>query len=174
MKKKKRNQEASTDRISTFDNLITTGFGAGYFPWGPGTAGAAVAVLIWMLLAYVITPIADSYALVQGITSLLTLVFFCTYPIIDRVETVWGPDPKRVVVDEMVGVWSALVAVPPTREWYWVLGAFVLFRVFDIWKPLGIRWIDRNIHGGIGVMLDDVLAGVYAMLVLFVARLLIS
>lgn len=171
MKNKKVNQDASSDSVSTFDNLITTGFGAGYFPWGPGTAGAAVALLVWVLMAYVIEPIAESYAVVQGITSLLTFVFFCTYPIIDKVEKVWGPDPKRVVVDEMVGVWFALVAVPPTREWYWPLAAFILFRIFDIWKPLGIRWIDRNIHGGIGVMLDDVLAGVYAMIVLLIVRL---
>ena len=103
------------------------------------------------------------------ITMVLTVIStLIAIPAIDKAESEWGPDPKQVVVDEMVGTWMALFAVPVTREWYWALAALLLFRVFDIWKPLGCRWIDQNIHGGWGVMLDDILAGIYAAAVLTV------
>ncbi len=77
-----------------------------------------------------------------------------------------------VVVDEMVGVWITLLAAPAGHIWYG-LAAFVLFRFFDILKPLGIRRME-NLPGGVGVMMDDVLAGVYGFIVLIVARWLME
>lgn len=78
-------------------------------------------------------------------------------------EPYWGEDPSRVVVDEMVGVWITLLAAPAGHVWYG-LAAFVLFRFFDILKPLGIRRMEK-LPGGVGVMMDDVLAGVYGFIV---------
>jgi phosphatidylglycerophosphatase A len=86
------------------------------------------------------------------------------------VEAEWGDDPKQTVIDEMIGVWIAILGMPLT--WPWLLGGFVLFRFFDIAKPLGIRQLEA-IKGGWGIMLDDVLAGVYANLVLQVVILII-
>ena len=77
-----------------------------------------------------------------------------------------------MVVDEMVGVWIALLAAPAGHVWY-ALGAFVLFRLFDIFKPLGIRRME-SLPGGIGVMMDDILSGVYGFIILIVARWIIS
>lgn len=149
--------------------LLSTGFGAGYCPWAPGTAGAIFAAAIWCAYAYSI----DSYAAVLLITIVLTAVFtILSIPAIDSVEREWGHDASRIVIDEMVGTWMALIAVPPSREWYWPLAALLLFRLFDIWKPLGCRWIDRNISGSWGVMLDDILAGIYAAMILTLFTLL--
>lgn len=93
---------------------------------------------------------------------------------INRLEKHWGADPSRVVVDEMAGVWVTLLAVPATMEWQYVLGAFLLFRIMDIVKPLGCRWLDKNLHGGWGVMLDDILAGVYGAVALWGIRMVVE
>jgi phosphatidylglycerophosphatase A len=78
-------------------------------------------------------------------------------------------DPQVVVWDEFVGVWIALFAAP--SGWMWAVAGFALFRLFDIWKPWPVRWADRKVHGGLGVMLDDVIAGAYALIVLQFAEL---
>jgi len=78
-------------------------------------------------------------------------------------ETEWGKDPSKVVVDELIGVWVAVLWIPAETQWL-ILG-FILFRFFDIAKPLGIRQLEK-IKGGWGVMLDDVGAGIYANIVL--------
>jgi phosphatidylglycerophosphatase A len=86
-------------------------------------------------------------------------------------ERFWGQDPSRVVMDETVGVWIPLIVVGP-GQWWWALAALVLFRFFDIVKPLGVRRMEA-LPGGWGVMADDVLAGVYSLLILFLAQWLI-
>ena len=80
----------------------------------------------------------------------------------------WGNDPSRVVVDEMVGVWIPLIVAVPT-VWWQVITAFILFRFFDILKPLGIRSLDRRV-GAFWVMADDLLAGVYSLFVLLIVK----
>ena len=82
-----------------------------------------------------------------------------------RLEPHWGEDPKQYVMDEFVGVWIAILG--HTINWQYLLASFVLFRVFDIWKPLGIRRFER-IGNGWGVMLDDVAAGIAANAVLWI------
>ena len=90
----------------------------------------------------------------------------------DRLEPYWGEDPSRVVVDEMVGVWIALLAAPAGSIGYGV-AAFALFRLLDIFKPLGIRRME-SLPGGIGVMMDDILAGTYSFILIILARCLLS
>ena len=87
-------------------------------------------------------------------------------------EKYWGEDPSRVVIDEMVGVWIPLLVVPAGGWWY-VVAAFVLFRFFDIVKPLGVRRMER-FRGGVGIMMDDILAGVYSAILLGIVRLSIE
>lgn len=158
---------------SIYDVVIATGFGSGFWPWGPGTAGAVLATLMWCVYSAMfnmegIWGVGSAYTLTQ-ITTLLLVVVFTLLSIapINRLEKVWGEDPSKVVVDEMVGVWITLVAVPAHYEWWHVLCALLLFRFFDILKPLGVRWIDDNVKGGWGVMLDDILAGIYGAIVLW-------
>lgn len=155
--------------LDFYDKLLCTGLGTGYWPWGPGTLAAAIATVLWCLLWYYYFPF-DSL-----ITSIVTIVAvtLISVPSINRLEFQWGPDPKRVVIDEVVGVWIALMAVPMpefcdflgyTEEWYIPL-AFILFRLFDIFKPLGIRDMEY-LPGGWGVMADDILAGIYSFIIL--------
>ena len=146
-----------------FHIVIATGFGSGFSPFAPGTAGAALATLIW----YALSVLAPSFLLC------ITIVLILLFTILgilsaNALEPVWGKDPSRIVVDEMVGVWIALLAVTPFN-WYYMLLAFILFRLFDIFKPLGIRKMEE-LKGGLGVMMDDVLAGIYSCILILIAK----
>lgn len=153
-------------KIPFFHNLISTGFGSGYSPIAPGTAGALLAVVIWWAYA---TLLGD-YCITQGITVALVILFTVLGVWSATVsERYWGEDPKRVVVDEMVGTWIALLAVPANAHWGYMVAAFVLFRFFDIVKPLGIRKME-NLPGGYGIMADDILSGIYGMAVILMYR----
>lgn len=152
---------------SFFDVLICTGFGSGFSPFAPGTAGAFVATLIWLGLSFSVSEyiLIITFALILAFT---LLGIRCA----TRIERSWGEDPSRVVIDEMVGVWIPLMAVPAGHFLY-ALFAFGLFRFFDIFKPFGIRKME-NFKGGIGIMMDDILAGVYSFLIIILARWLIN
>ena len=149
-----------------FHIIIATGFGSGFSPVAPGTAGAAFATIIWLIFSF-LTP---SYLLPITIFLIILFTILGIWST-NKLEPVWGKDPFRIVVDEMVGVWIALLAVN-AREWYFVL-AFILFRLFDIYKPLGIKKME-NLKGGTGVMMDDILAGIYSFIILLGVKWLIG
>ncbi len=154
-------------RTNLFHIIIASGFGTGFSPFAPGTAGAILATIIWIVLSFV-TP---SYLV--PITAILIVIFgFLGIWSANVLSPQWGKDPSRVVVDEMVGVWIPLLAVSDGNIYY-ALAALVLFRLFDIFKPLGIRRME-DLKGGVGVMMDDVLAGVYSFIVLFGLRWVIG
>ena len=138
---------------------IATGFGSGLSPVAPGTAGSLLAILPWLALAKLPSPY---YALVLIIAFLLG-VWACAW-IVKRLAIA---DPGFAVWDEFVGLWIALAPlVGMPHSWVWIAPGFLLFRTFDIWKPWPVSWADRRVDGGFGVMLDDVVAGLYAALVL--------
>ena len=145
-----------------FYKLIATGFGAGYSKFAPGTMGALVALLMWLLSVYCFSYTTHTILLVVCIIVFTILGIYCT----DKVIPLWGKDPSRVVVDEMVGVWIPLLIASKEHVLSYIL-AFAFFRLFDIFKPLGIRKME-SLKGGLGVMMDDVLAGIYSVIVLFV------
>lgn len=153
---------------SFFSVLIGTGFGSGFSPFAPGTAGALLAALIWFGISFLVSEVCLIGLTVVSILIFTAMGVWAT----NRLEPYWGEDPSRVVVDEMVGVWIALLAAPSDDGWY-ALGAFALFRLFDIFKPLGIRRME-NFPGGIGVMMDDILAGIYSFVLLIAVRWLIG
>ena len=134
--------------------VIGTACGAGFWPWGPGTAGAVLGTLVWLGLWSVL-----EFAVLEGVVAVLVVVFTLlgTWATA-RLMPYWGDDPSRVVIDEVVGVWVALLMA---SDWVTAVVALLLFRVFDILKPLGIRNLDRR-RGAFWVMADDLLAGVYA------------
>ena len=147
--------------------FVATGFGSGYWPWGPGTAGALVATGMWFLLGRVVT---EPMLIITTAVAIVASTVVGTWTT-NQLEPVWGEDPSKVVIDEMIGVWIPLL-VCPFGSWQYALAAFVLFRFFDILKPLGIRSLDLR-HGGFWVMADDILAGIYSMILIAVFRWLI-
>ena len=139
--------------------VIALGFGAGVLPRAPGTWGTLAAVPIYILLSRL--------PLTQYLLSLLVLfvagIWICG--IAGRILGVH--DHGAIVWDEMVGYWVTMAAAPP--GWVWLVIGFVLFRLFDIWKPWPIAWMDRRVAGGFGVMADDLVAGLYAALCLYLS-----
>lgn len=158
----------SAQKIPFFSLMIATGFGSGFSPVAPGTAGALLALLLWVV-GYLLLPFALLQVILAVMILLFTVLGIYTSGVMERY---WGEDPSRVVVDEMVGVWIPLLVVPDGGWWY-VLAAFVLFRLFDIVKPLGVRRMER-FGGGVGIMMDDILAGVYSAVLLGAARFLME
>jgi len=148
-----------------FHVIISTGFGSGFFPIAPGTAGAVLATGIWLVLSLFLTPVC------LFVTTVLLTVLFTFVGVWSSgiMETYWGKDPSKVVIDEMVGVWIPLLAVnnSDAHYVYYALIALLLFRLFDIFKPLGIKKMEE-FKGGWGIMLDDILAGIYSLLGLLI------
>ena len=147
--------------------IIASIFGIGYIRKGGGTVAAAFAVLIWWLLFKQFgTIFAQTYTVEILITVLVTALGVWAG---NKVEPEWGKDSYRVVIDEVAGMFISVMFVP--LEWKWMLIGFILFRFFDIVKPLYIRRMEA-LKGGWGVMFDDVLAGIYANIVLQVIILI--
>lgn len=144
--------------------IIGTGFGSGFWPWGPGTAGALFATVVWFAASFLIPADALPYVTLAAVAVFTVLGTWATA----RLMPFWGDDPSRVVVDEMVGVWLPLVVTPAGNVWLALL-SFVLFRFFDILKPLGIRTIDRK-RGAFYVMADDLVAGIYSLVIVLIVR----
>ena len=127
-------------------HFLAIGLGSGAAPKAPGTFGTVMAVLLYWPLAQL---------------ALLVGVYIC-----GKTSKDWQVhDHGGIVWDEFVGYWITMIAIPVT--WYWALLGFVLFRIFDIWKPWPISWLDKKVHGGLGIMIDDVVAGVFAWAILF-------
>lgn len=135
---------------------LACGFGSGMSPKAPGTCGTLVAVPLYLLLQQLDL---ISYSSVLLIAALAGIV------LCERVSRDLGVhDHPGIVWDEFVGYWLTMWAAP--AGWQWVLGGFVLFRIFDIWKPWPISWLDRQVHGGLGIMLDDIVAGLFALCIM--------
>lgn len=150
--------------------IISTGLGAGFVPVAPGTAGAFVALVLWYI-GYLFIDTAILFWVTLAVIIATTLIGVWTSNVMERY---WGPDPRAVVIDEYVGTWIPLL-VAPCGKYTWILAllGFAMFRIIDIFKPLGCRWVDQNVKGGWGVMLDDVLAGFYALIIVGIVNLLI-
>ena len=150
-----------------FHVKISTGIGSGFFPGAPGTFAGGIALLIW----YGLYLLLSSYVLVLTTIFLIVATTLIGVWTSNVMEKYWGEDPRAVVIDEYVGTWIPLLVAPSGEHSIWVaIIGFALFRLIDIFKPLGCRWIDQNIKGGWGVMLDDVLAGFYALLLLLAGK----
>lgn len=146
--------------LGTPEGFLAFGLGTGLFRFAPGTMGTALAVPVAILLK-ALPPLL--------FWLLLAAAFAVGVHICGATARKLGDqDPGGIVWDEMVAFWLTVAFIP--MEWAWWLAAFVLFRAFDILKPWPIRALERRIKGGLGIMIDDLLAALYAMAVLALAR----
>jgi phosphatidylglycerophosphatase A len=140
-------------------HFIALGFGSGLSPRAPGTAGT---LLAWLLYPFISASISEGLFL-----AILASLFIAGVIAAERTGRALGvPDHGAIVWDEMIAMWLVLTFTPTTLLWQAV--AVVLFRFFDIVKPPPIRWADRRLKGGFGVMFDDILAAGYTLLALAV------
>jgi phosphatidylglycerophosphatase A len=150
--------------FSDWRHCVAFGFGSGLARYAPGTFGTLASIPLYLAIAqlpawlYAVTVLA---AFALG-------VWIC-----DGVSRELGVhDHGGIVFDEFVGYWITMFLLPAT--WPWILAGFAAFRLFDIWKPGPIRWCDRQIQGGFGIMFDDVAAGLLACLALHVVRVVVA
>lgn len=135
-------------------NFLAFGLGSGCSPKAPGTAGTVIAVLLYLPLQYLPLWLYLGFIVVTFILG----VWLCEH----ASKSLGVHDHGGIVWDEFVGYWITMIAAP--AGWLWILLGFVLFRLFDIWKPWPIKLADKKVGGGFGVMFDDVLAGIYALI----------
>jgi phosphatidylglycerophosphatase A len=142
-------------------HFLAYGFGTGLAPFAPGTFGSLIGVALFWFMA----PLgAGTYA---GIVIVLFVagIFICGQTARDFGEL----DPGFIVFDEVVGFMVAMYLMP--KEWRWIAAGFIIYRIFDIWKPIPIHIVEEKLTLGTAIMADDVIAGIYTLLVLQIARL---
>lgn len=137
---------------------LASGLGAGYSPVAPGTVGSLVAIPLVLLLL----PLPVTTYLVTAIT----FGFFACWVADEATRYYQQKDAPQIVIDEIAGMLFVFVGQDP--NWLTIVTGYSLFRAMDIWKPWPCRWIDKNLHNGTGVVLDDIIAGVYANILLWV------
>jgi phosphatidylglycerophosphatase A len=149
----------------TTARLIASWFGSGFLPKAPGTWGSLAAL-----------PFAWAIVLLLGKVWLLAaavVVFIIGWIAADRATRDGTErDPGWIVIDEVAGQWLTLLVLPLNLVGYAI--GFALFRLFDIWKPWPVRWVERRYDGGFGIMIDDVVAALYAVLVIAIGRLVLE
>ncbi len=144
--------------LSSPAGWLACGFGSGLAPVAQGTFGSLAAILPWLLLRQLSLPVN---LLVIAIGFAIG-VWAC-----DVAGRALGVDDHRSLIwDEFIGQWIALLPAL-LAPWWAVIAGFALFRLFDVWKPWPIRWLDRHLKGGMGVMVDDVVAGLFAAILLW-------
>ena len=142
-------------------SLIATFFGAGLLPKAPGTWGSLAALPVGAGLLWLGGP----WLLAAGAVAVSLAGWWASG---EHARLIGRDDPGEIVIDEVAGQWISLL--PAALAWPDLLAAFLLFRAADIVKPWPASWVDRSIHGGLGEMADDVIAGVYAALALFLLK----
>lgn len=161
-----------SEKLDWFDRTqmwLATGAGAGYVPLAPGTAGSLLSAGLFALARWQIT--SDKF-LYGHLAALLPLLFIGVWAGTGAERILQRRDPPQVVIDEILGQQICYLALP-VLEWKSWLAGFILFRAFDIAKPFPIRRLERA-PGGWGLMLDDVLAGIYAWAALRLLRYLMG
>lgn len=139
------------------------GFGLGLIPFAPGTWGSLPGILLWWL-----TPSDLVVQAAVGLIAFVAGIWFCG----NSARRIGVHDHGGIVWDEIVGMYLTLLVIRGTPEPAWILAAFVVFRVMDIWKPWPIRDMDHRLQGGLGIMLDDVMAALYAGIFLMAAQVM--
>jgi len=145
-------------------HFLALGLGSGMPRVAPGTWGTLMALALFILAYWLFGAIHWHWLLAVVIAGAIIGIYLC-----DKTAKDLGVhDHGGIVWDEFIGFWLCLIGIPV--GWHWLVAAFVLFRFFDILKPLPIKWVDRQVQGGLGIMLDDIIAGAYVLLILHAAK----
>jgi phosphatidylglycerophosphatase A len=136
-------------------HLLAFGLGSGCAPKAPGTFGTLAAIPFWWLFLQDVPLIPYLCVLIAGFA-------FGVYLCEQTSKDLGVHDHGGIVWDEWIGLWITYIALPAGIEW--IIIGFALFRFFDILKPWPIKWLDEKVHGGFGIMIDDVLAGIFALI----------
>ena len=149
-----------------FNLFFLTFFMIGKIKYAPGTFASLITCFVFMLL--------NSFTSITFIFLILLIFFLYSLVAINySFEDFRSDDPQEIVMDEVVGQMLPLTAIPiyetlyPLPVIYYCISSFLLFRLFDIWKPFPINYVDENIKSALGIMLDDIVAGIYSIVVLF-------
>tara|TARA_B100000029_G_scaffold369164_1_gene362962 strand:+ start:1044 stop:1529 length:486 start_codon:yes stop_codon:yes gene_type:complete len=154
--------------IRKFNLLFITFFFVGKIKFAPGTVASFITCFLFLLLINIF-----NFTTIFLIT--LAIFFYSLIAINNSFNEFNSDDPQEIVIDEVAGQMMPLLAIPiyetlyPLPNIYYFVSAFLLFRLFDVWKPYPINYIDNNIKGSLGIMLDDVFAGLYAIIILSLA-----
>ena len=146
--------------IPSVKKVIGSGLFSGYIPFAPGTFGSIVALAI-----YLIPPFQNIYV----ILSFIIIGFFIGIPIGNYFEDLYGKDPKQFTFDEFVGMWIALLFIPQSIDL--IVITFIIWRLLDIFKPFPANRAE-SLKGGLGIMLDDVISGMYSLIIIYIFRVL--
>jgi phosphatidylglycerophosphatase A len=167
-------EKRKPDGIADYGSLLLTTFGVGYLPGAPGTYGSMVAVAIYLVIGWLETA-GDAHGIATGLRgeqvgaihwalNAILLTVFCLVGIYASgrsIPLLGSSDPSAAVVDEVMGQFVTFLFIPFGLAWPFILSGFLLFRLFDIWKPYPIDDL-QVLPGGIGICADDIVAGVYA------------
>ena len=137
--------------LNFFEKMFGSAFYTGYIPFAPGTFGSLAALLIYLIPGF------ENPTLLLVLISLFSIVGIS---IGTKFEAVYGKDPKQCTIDEMVGMWISLLFIP--KQVLFILIAFVIWRILDITKPFPAN-IAEKLNGGLGIMLDDIIAAIYSL-----------
>ncbi len=138
-------------KINTFERTLGSAFFTGYIPFAPGTFGSLAALAIYLI------PGMENPTILLMLISLFTVIGIS---IGTKFESLYGKDPKQCTIDEMVGMWISLLFIP--KKIWFIIMVFIIWRILDIFKPFPAN-IAEKLNGGLGIMLDDIIAGVYAL-----------
>ncbi|MDQ1237468.1 MAG: phosphatidylglycerophosphatase A [Wigglesworthia glossinidia] len=150
------NQKKSKFSMCNPIHNLSTGFGIGFVPYMPGTIASVVAIFIWNYIKNIFIYnwyIIFIFILISG--------YFCD----KTTKALSYHDHPCIVLDEFIGMWLILL-LNNTNDFYHISVSFIVFRIFDIWKPYPIQLIHKNILNGFGIVLDDIIAGIYSVIIL--------
>ena len=153
--------------IKKINLLFLTLFSIGKIKYAPGTLASFVTCLFFIIFI-------NSLGMYSMLIITLLIFFYSFVAINNSFDQFDNDDPQEIVIDEVVGQMLPLLAIPiyetlyMAPKEYYCAAAFVLFRLFDIWKPFPINYVDKNTEGSLGIMLDDILAGIYTIIILII------
>ncbi|MFW2373840.1 MAG: phosphatidylglycerophosphatase A [Gammaproteobacteria bacterium] len=145
-------------------HFLAYGFGTGLMPFAPGTFGSLVGVVLFWFMASMAAGVYAAIVVVMFVVG----IFICG----QTARDVGAIDPGFIVYDEIVGFLVAMYLLP--ADWRWIAAGFVIYRIFDIWKPFPIHYVEQHLGLGSGIMTDDVIAGIYTLIILQLALIIIE